>query len=217
MKKIFILLFFATSICYSSLNAQITKGSFFTGGNIGGSIQKVEAYSNDVPYEQKGLTISPVFGKVVKENLVFGLDATISFYNSTQYNETTTQKMNSYGGGIFLRRYKSIGKAFYLFLQSRLGYRFEKYDYILGGLKTQDYKRHTVNLTATPGVSYALNKRLHLETGLGNLFYLTYSHEDGHGYNNTITGKYKANTFNAGVDLNAFNTLYIGFRLFLGK
>jgi len=167
-------------------------------------------------YEQKGLTIAPVFGKVIKENLVLGIDAGISFYNTNQNDAGIKQKQDSYTSGIFLRQYKSIGKGFYLFLQSRLGYRFEKYDYTTAGLSTNNYKRHTIGLTATPGISYAVGKRLHLETGLGNLFYLTYSHENGIGYYSTA-GKYKANTFNAGVDLNAFNTLYVGFRVFIGK
>lgn len=216
MKKISILLFFTFAICYSSLNAQVTKGMFFTGGNIGGSYQKMEAQSNDMSFEQKGVTISPVFGKVIKDNLVVGVDAGISFYNSKQTTGTSNQKSNAYGGGIFLRQYKSIGKNFYLFLQSRLGYRFEKYDNNIAGLNSQNYKRQIVNLSATPGISYAITKRLHLETGLGNLFYLSYMHENGNGYNSN-TGKYKTNTFNAGVDLNAFSNLYFGFRFFIGK
>ena len=218
MKRFTILLLLTTIICRSSLHAQITKGSFFTGGNIGGAYQRVEAYTNDVPLEQKGFTISPVFGKVIKDNFVLGIDAGLSLFNtknSPNY-DNKSQLINTYTAGIFVRQYKPLGGGFYLFLQERLGYKYEKYDNSAGTLNIKNYKRHTVALTAYPGISYAVSKRLHLETGFNNLFYINYSYENGSGYD-ARTSNYKSNSYNAGADLNAFSSLYIGVRIFLTK
>jgi hypothetical protein len=217
MKKISILPLLAILISASSANAQITKGSLFLGGNIGVSSQKVESTSINIPYKQNYFTISPVFGKVIRENLVLGIDAGISFYKQEQYDASSKQKQNSYSGGIFLRQYKQISKSFYLFLQERLGYRYDKYNASYTNSTPSDFKRHTIGLNVNPGIAYALNRKLHLETGFNNLLSLYYSHEKGNNYNSSSSGSYKSNNFNAGVDLNGFSSLYIGFRVLIGK
>ena len=217
MKKIFILPLIIFLFSFSSLQAQISKGSLLLGGNIGASTQKVEATSINTPFKQNSFTISPVFGKAIQENLVLGIDAGLSFYKQEQYDASSKQKQNSYSGGFFLRQYRPIGKGFYLFLQERLGYKYDdnNSNYTYG--TESDFKRHTVALNVNPGVSYALNKKLHLEAGFNNLLYLNYSHEKGNNYNNSSPGSYKSNNFNAGADLNGFSSLYIGFRVLLGK
>jgi len=48
VKKISTLTVVAILFSASVIHAQIQKGLFFTGGNIGGSIQKAETYSNYV-------------------------------------------------------------------------------------------------------------------------------------------------------------------------
>src|SRR5215213_1376453 len=119
MKKS-ILLLSLSFYFFSSVNAQITKGSIFLGGDIGASTQKSESMS--VLNKQSGFSISPVVGKAIRENLVFGIELSYAF-SKTQYTDQE-QKINSYGSGIFLRKYKPIGKSgFYIFLHGRAAYR----------------------------------------------------------------------------------------------
>src|SRR5690348_10084827 len=123
MKKIFIL---AVSVLFfhaASINAQITKGSVFLGGNFSGGSQKIKnTNSGATNYSNSSFTITPVFGKVIRENLVLGADAGYSFYKNEMYNAASIQKQHGYSAGIFLRQYRPLGKGFYIFLQERLGY-----------------------------------------------------------------------------------------------
>jgi len=215
MKKILTLSVLPFLFSVSILHAQISKGSLFLGGNISGSTVKTESTQPNVTSKQNGLTISPVIGFAVKENLVFGADASYSFFKTDQVYGQYTQKQYSYGAGVFLRKYKPIGKGFYLFLQGRLGGRYDENKYT-PGVSANNTKRFTTTFGGYPGVSYAINRKLQLETGFNNLLSLNYYHEtgknlDGSGYS------YKSNGFNIATSLDNLSSLYIGFRLLIGK
>ena len=215
MKKILTLSVLSFLFSVSILHAQISKGSLFLGGNISGSTVKTESIQPNVTSKQNGLTISPVFGIAVKENLVFGADVDYSFFKADQVFGQYTQKQYSYGAGVFLRKYKPIGKGFYIFLQGRLGVHYDENKYS-PGTNINGAKRFTTTFSGYPGVSYAINRKLQLETGFNNLLSLNYYHEKGESQNGSGYS-YKTNGFNIGTSLDNLSALYIGFRLLISK
>lgn len=217
MKKISILVILTISVCFSTIHAQVSKGAIFLGGNLSFGTQKVNGAGNTPYLKQNVYSVSPAFGKVIRENLVLGFDAGISFSKSEYITSSFKNETKAYTAGVFLRQYRPLGKGFYLFLQERLGYQHEDYENTNTFNPGNDYVRNTVGLNVNPGLSYAINKKLHIETGFNNLFYLRYSHEKGNNYNNSSGAPYKANNFDAGVDLSGFSSLYFGFRLLLNK
>lgn len=213
MKKILPVLITA-SMFVSSVNAQIKKGSIFLGGDISGSSQKTK--SGDITTnKQNGIFISPVFGKAIKDNLILGINAGFGIY-SNDYPIRNTE-YDTYNAGLFLRKYKNIATSgFYIFVQGGLGVSY--YNQKEEGMPTtyDNIKRTTIGINAYPGISYAVNKKLHLETGFNNLLMVNYFHEKRETGSPVTT--YKTNGFSVSSSLNnATSSLYLGFRLLIGK
>jgi hypothetical protein len=200
---------------FTSAHAQILKGSTFLGGDIGGSTQKTKAESTTIN-KQNSLIISPVFGKAIKDNLIFGVNAGFSTNN---YENTPADQSKStyYSAGTFLRKYKNIGTSgFYIFLQGGLNAIYLDQDYKNPYSTSYNNKRITIAVKANPGLSYAVSKKLHLETGFNNLLSLEYFNEKN---KNHVSGvKTKTNGFGIYSSLNNINSnLYLGFRILLSK
>jgi hypothetical protein len=218
MKK-FTLLYIVTSLFFTiTIQAQIKKGSVFLGGDLGGSTQKTKKDGNTTN-NQNGLNISPVFGKAIKENLVLGADVGFGLYenNYLGLNPSTDQRSNSYHAGIFLRKYKSIGKSgFSVFLQARSGvdYNSNKYDYSPSFFDNR--KRYTISVSTYPGISYTISKRLQLETGFNNLLGLSYFTEKRE-VGGTSSYTEKTSGINISSSLNNLSSLYLGFRILINK
>jgi hypothetical protein len=196
------------------VHAQIKKGSTFLGGDIGGSTQKTQT-GNQEAFRQWGISLSPVYGKAIKDNLILGGDLTFAY--SEYDNIGSEQRINVYGGGVFLRKYKSLGNSgFFIFLQGRTGYRYLQSKIEAGSVVTDRVKNHSVNLSMYPGLSYALNRKLHLESGFNNLISLNYYTEK-----RITTGTPDILNRNSGFSisssLNNISNLYLGFRVILGK
>src|SRR6476661_4287980 len=109
MKKIYLIIctnFFVLGL----VNAQITKGSLWLGGDMGFSISKNE-YGQSV--KQTSYSISPSIGTTVKQNMVLGLEAN---FTHSQYDNSATKQTNATSGGaIFLRQYWQIVNRLYAF------------------------------------------------------------------------------------------------------
>ena len=218
MKKIFIPALSCFLFSASFLQAQISKGSLFLGGNIGLYSSQSHTESGNTKYDQTSFNVSPVIGKGIKENLIFGVNL---FYSYTKFKQnlpvsTGTQAVNGYGAGVFLRKYKSIGKGFYIFLEGDLSGRYDKTDN--SPLTAfNNYKRTSIILAADPGISYAISKKLHLETEFSQIINVYYSNEKGDKLGSDSL-PYKTKTFNFGTSLtNTFlNNVYLGFRLLPG-
>ncbi len=217
MKKILLAVLAALLFIYSA-NAQIKKGSVFLGGDVGASAQKTK--SGDVTTnKQNGINISPVFGKAIKENLVLGMSAGFGIYNN-KYPAGSYSNLETdfYNAGVFLRKYKNIGASgFYLFVQGGIngGYMKQKQEGPFAP-DLNELKRISVSINAYPGLSYGISRKLHLETGFNNLLSLGYFHDKAE---SRTTGHFsKTNGFNISSSLNnASSSLYLGFRLLIGK
>lgn len=219
MRKFTFLFLIASLIFAVTTEAQIKKGSVFLGGDIGGATQTTKRNGTEVN-SQNGLTISPVFGKAIKENLILGTDAGFSSYknnNNPNLSTFTGQKNNSFGAGIFIRKYKPIGKSsFSIFLQGRFGVNYNSIEYTGLAPNFDKTKRYNIGIYAYPGVSYTISKRLQLETGFNNLLGLNYFTEK-----REVSGisayTEKTNGVNISTSLNNISSLYLGFRLLISK
>ncbi len=213
MRKLYSILL-AFLFASTFVHAQIKKGSTLLGGDIGGNTQKTQT-GNQEALRQWGISLSPVYGMAIKDNLILGGDLTFAY--SEYDNIGSEQRINVYGGGVFLRKYKSIGNSgFYIFLQGRAGYRYLQSEVEAGTVVTDRVKNHSVNLSVYPGLSYALSRKLHLESGFNNLLSLNYYTEK-----RTTAGipviVNRNSGFNISSSLNNVSNLYLGFRVILGK
>jgi len=217
MKKYLLLLSIATICTLSATHAQIKKGATFLGGDIGGGISKTK--SADTTYsKQNGLTISPVFGKAIRENLVLGVDLSTVIYTADNPSGSSyNQKNRFYGGGVFLRKYKPLGNSgFSVFAQARLGVGFERMEVTLTNNAGSDIsKTFSTRLSAYPGLSYTISKKLQLETGFNDLIALGYSSNKRTMDNSFTVNEFKTTGFDVYSSLDNFSSFYLGFRLLL--
>lgn len=183
-KNLCIILFLLSAlISIQPVTAQISKGSAMFGGSINfyGSQNKNETTPGEKS-TTSGIGVTPLFGKAIKNNLLVGGDISYGRYsNSRDYpgggGQSSKTNSDSYGVGAFVRGYRNLGNSgFYLYLQNRIGVQVSSgktsnsnpgYDYRNNGM--------AVNLNLSPGVAYAITERMHIETGLDNLFYVEYT------------------------------------------
>jgi hypothetical protein len=192
-----VLLSIAIFLFASITKAQITKGSTFIGGQISGITYRQESGSN--VQKQSSFVISPAVGTAIKQNLIAGIDLTYA-RTKYEYPPSPESEGNSFGGGFFLRRYAPIASRFYFFLQGRVGYYHDKSESNSGNISYKNLGNN-FNLGLYPGVSYALNKSLHVEVGLNNLALLNYSYGTG-----TQTGSPDLKTKSFGFSTSASGT-----------
>lgn len=214
MKKVLPLIFIAFAFA-GAASAQITKGSIFLGGDVSGATQKTKS-ENETISKQSGINISPVFGKAIRNNLVLGVNVGFNILNNDVPPSNGEYESKGYNAGLFLRKYKNVGTGgFYIFIQGGLGvnYYHEKRENYYAIFDT--FKRTTVGLNAYPGISYAISKKLHLESGFNNLLRLDYMHEKGERGNPLAA--YRTNGLSLTSSLNNFSSLYLGFRVLIGK
>ncbi len=173
-KNIYTLLVCMTAALAAS--AQIGKGTILLGGdiNLNNYSQPIQAASQ-FKVTNSSFFFTPSFGKAIKDNrLVLGIDLNIQRQESKD-NDTANfndSKTETYGGGIFLQEYKSLGRGFYIFTTEAFNG-----SYIVAhnnGLSTS--KGYALSLGLTPGISYAVCPHVMVNPGLQNLFHISYSH-----------------------------------------
>jgi len=109
MKKI-LAFSFLFALFASALHSQINEGSVLLGGNVGFSTNEAK----DTSLKNNSVSISPVAGIAVKQNLVVGISFSYG-HNKNNLNAPGAQvEGESFGVGIFARKYITLGKGFYL-------------------------------------------------------------------------------------------------------
>ncbi len=189
--------------------AQIGKGTHLLGGSVYFTSQSEETTSR----ETRGhFFVSPSWGQAIRQNLVVGGDLTYRHENSS----FSGLKGNSFGAGVFTRKYHNFGTSgFFFFAQARLGAQFSnETGRIHPDNSNLDATRKGINidLGLQPGIAYAITPRLHLETGLNDLFYVGYGHSETKSEGTTVR---KSNAFNGGISLTSNFQWNIGFRFLL--
>jgi hypothetical protein len=220
MKKI--LLFTIISISLHSIaKSQISKGSVLLGGGVNISNSRYE--NANTPLQNKThenhTTINPVVGIAVKENLILGVSLGYGRSENTTNSDPTNPSIDrytSYSGGIFLRKYLLLGKNFYLFGQGDLGYTdYNQKSSSLSNSFNQNGWRTALGFS--PGISYALNKRFHLETSFSNLLNLSYEKYRSDVYSGSNQSGRIRRSFGFNSNSSPFSNLNIGFRFLFAK
>jgi len=157
--------------------AQVSKGAVWVGGSIGYNESKTKI---DTPITKvSNVTINPGIGIVVKDNLVVGISLLYRQTKTNNYNSHGDEKDDTYGIGLFVRRYIPVISRLYVFGEAGVNYNSFK------SHSTQTYYPNTITKTTskgwlggvnvTPGISFAVTKKFHLETSLSNLLGVAYS------------------------------------------
>ena len=212
MKKLLPLTLIAVSISFVT-NAQITKGTVLLGGNLSATFQKSDSEPRS---KYTSYTINPSLGFTIKDNHVLGFNAAFGHSNSS-YQQTRDER-DTYGAGIFYRRYLTLGRGFYLFGQANAGYTLVDADrYSHSTFTGQKARQHTVGVSLYPGIAYTVSKRIHLELGMTNLVGLNYSTTKEKFYYPGFYSESKNSGFSFHTNANPNSDLSIGFRIALGK
>jgi hypothetical protein len=218
MRKIYAILFFI--LVSSVVNAQIKKNSFLLGGQL---LYLNENYSYDNQDNQKreGGTIGVSLGKAFKENSVIGLNLGFTPLKETNFytgNDTVTTRYNRFNIGGFFREYKKLAKDFYFF--------GEVEGAAIVANQTSSYKLTTGDVKATqrggfisitPGISYRVFKKMHLEITIPNILSIQYLATKIDSRNSQIkNSKTQQFLFYSNLNNNtSFSWLGVGFRFLL--
>ena len=202
-------------------NAQIQKGTTVLGGNIGFSTQKYDPGSGGIVTTNQNFNVMPLFAKAIKQNFIVGGDITYGKYLNKQTSPSSAvykTDNNSYGIGAFIRGYKNLGSSgFYLFLQSRLGASVtdgkSNYTGNPGPATKNDNNGFDIRLNLYPGVSYAVTPKMHIETGLNDLFQVGYNSSKSSGSQIPET---KSSGFSAGIGLASSTIWTVGVKFLFG-
>lgn len=237
MKRKFIALAMAGMLIGAISFAQIPKGSLLIGGSAGFGSYKENAirsqpyYSNST-IKHRSHSVSPSFGMAVKDNLIIGAD--ITYEEQTQkvnytypymgpvvlpYFQNKKYKNYSKGGGVFVRQYWGIARNFYVFGQGRLGFAITRNEYGQATNPSATFlKGWNVNASVYPGLSYAISKKVHLESTFFNLLTLQYQNQ-----NNTsdpevgVAAPYKRTQFSVSSSFDNATAFSLGVRVLLSK
>lgn len=222
----FTFLFLIAFIMISAVNGQIQKGTTVWGGNIGFNTQKYDPGPGGGSINtNRSFNVAPLFAKAIKQNFIVGGDVTYgNSFNKQESSANAVYKTdnNSYGIGAFIRGYKNLGNSgFYLFLQSRLGANVTKGKTSNTGnpgpVMKSDNNGFDIRLNLYPGVSYAITPKMHIETGLNDLFQVGYGNSKTTSGNQTSETKTKSSGFNAGIGLGSSTLWTVGVKFFLGS
>jgi hypothetical protein len=221
MKKMYVLLF--TVLACSMARAQIKKGDILLGANLNYSSQD---YSNNGaainPYSTsyKTFGVGPSFGKAIKDNLVLGLDLGYTHY-SASYSPGIATTGNGFNGGIFLRKYKPLGKNFYLFGEVALNG-----NYTHNSQAEQPGSQPSVDDTHTygfsfqlfPGLAYVLGPKWQLEAEVPGFCSIAYSHsKQTYSYTGQPDQYYNSHDFSIASSFSGTNTITAGVRYLIGN
>jgi|SRR5579864_6054315 len=214
--------------CSLVVDAQFKKNDILLGGQLSYSYNSAtNTYANvvypagDYKYNNGNFTISA--GKAIDENTVFGINLSYIPSSSTNYpslNDDILLKYanNGYSAGIFYRKYKSLGKEFFLFGEVSASYYWSNQsgkDSI--GQELISGSTSTISANLYPGIAYRVSKHFFLELSIPSLIYIGYSKSNtlSHEENLSQTNKNDQFYISTSLSSNPLQALGIGFRLLL--
>lgn len=196
--------------------AQFQQGEKVLGAGF--SAQSLSNENNSFSIPQKttssGFNLSAELGFVSRANQLNGFFINGGYgvtKNEYPTQPSTNSKGDNYnmGAGFFTRRYKALGKQFYLFGEGRAGVNFARQNQPGGSL--YDGKSYNISVGLFPGLSYRVTNRFLLDLRLADLISLGYSHQETNIPNNQ---KNKQNNFylNSSLGLGYLRDIGIGAR-----
>ena len=189
MKKRLLLLKLILLLLFSNTYAQFQQGDkvFGVGLNFQSNIGKINSGGLPQTYKSTGLHLSTESGFAKKENRLNGFFINVGFTsseieNSSQPMTNVKSEFNSVSAGYFTRRYKSLGKSFFIFGEGRAGFNFSNQNN--PSTTANKLKSYGVNAGIYPGIAYKFNNRFFLEVKLGDFISIGYSRQEITGTNN---------------------------------
>jgi len=225
-----ILLILVPFISFSLVtSAQFKKNNILLGGQLSysynsSSNNQPPGYytNNDSKVNSGNITIS--LGKAFNENTVVGINLSYlptSIHNYQAYGPAPLEyKNNGYAVGIFYRKYKNLGKEFYLFGQGSASYNWsDPSGKDSTGKKLFSGSSWGAGINLFPGIAYRISKHFFLELSIPDLFVASYYKSNtANQYgtvNEVLTTKNDQFTISSSLSSNPLDALGIGFRLIL--
>lgn len=199
----------------STMQAQIKKGSIL----LGGSIQYSNSTGEEIPDIGKdkirSISIGPAIGYALKDNLVLGLE--LGYSHSKSNIDDRDFKASGYAGAVFLRQYWNITSRFYAFANAEAGYdrskgKLVRKDNVSYQAKTKIW---TLNASLTPGIAYAVNEKVMLESTFFPLLNVQYGKSDSQQTDNNYSSQHTTKQFRANSSLTNGQTFSLGIRFLL--
>jgi hypothetical protein len=154
-------------------SAQFSKGNVLLLGTL--SYSGSSSTYNGTTTSNNGGVFSLSPGKAISENSVVGISLSYGF-SSNSSTAPGNNKSNSYSIGVFYRKYKALGKDFYLFGAASAGYNGST------SSSTDDlgnkYASGNSNggfIGFTPGIDYKISNKFLLEFSIPSIFYASYT------------------------------------------
>ncbi len=216
MKKI-ALLFTLFITGYFAANAQIQKGAILLGGQLAYSKSTINYNSAQADQKNQNANINISVGKALKDNSVFGVNVGYSptrSQNSYNGNVFVNSTVNHYSAGLFYRQYKKLAKDFYFYAEAGAGYIGSNQTLLdnTGNNKVK-YTQAGGQLYVTPGIAYAIFKKMQLEILIPQIISLQYAnYKTKSATENTNQKQFAVNT---SLNATPFNSLGVGFRFVL--
>jgi len=198
--------------------AQFSKGSLLVGGELSFSGSTATTTNNQQNQNQHSGNFNVSIGKAISENSVFGVNLSYIPFTSSNYNPygyAGTFRTNTYIIGVFYRKYKSLGKDFYLFGEAGAGYSSTNSNFTDSlGAKQPTGTTNGGQLSFMPGIAYKISKKFFIEITVPDILFVSYSNSHANNPNPSIY-YFSSNSFSISTSLNSnpLSALGIGFRL----
>lgn len=193
--------------------AQITKGSVLLGGSI--SFENTNEEQRLGINETRYFSIAPQVGIAVKDNLVAGVSFGYGGFRNTVSD--ARQTLDAFDAGVFLRRYLELGKSFYLFGEAALAYSGSRQNSDEHSANNTVIKTRGGELSLTPGVAYAINRKLHLEGAINSVASVGFNRQTRTADTGTGIMFNQKDRFTAATNVSAHSPLSLGIRLFFAR
>ncbi len=216
MRKNYVLLFIVAGLLISGISmAQFQTGEKIAGAglNFSSSVQNTYSGLTPVEYKSTGFNLAFDFGIAKKENRLNGffVDAGYNVSKTVYPTQTSSDyKSDGYnaGAGYFSRRYKSIGKSFFLFAEGRMGVNYSDRQFTNNYYSSE--KSYGFSAGIFPGVAYRTGKRLLLELKFADFVSIGYTQTEAVLAYNDTKEKRKSFSFGSSLGLGYLNNFGIG-------
>src|SRR5262245_42137989 len=105
----------------AAASAQIPQGTVYLGSSLNLSDHSTDNGASKNHNSRYGFTLTA--GKFVKDNWLLGING--SYFGTSGSNNVS--KNTGWGAGVFVRKYKSLGKGFYFFGNLAANYSYQEY------------------------------------------------------------------------------------------
>jgi hypothetical protein len=199
-------------------SAQFTRGNWLVGGTLSYNSSSQTYLGTDQNIHSGNFDVS--LGRAISENSVFGVKLGYIYSQQSNYYQGNLgpldYKTKTYSIGIFYRKYKSLGKEFYLFGEAGAGYLGSNSSGIDdAGQKSLSGSGSGGQINFFPGIDYKISKKFFLEISIPNLFLAQYTSDKTDAINGSQPSKNDQFTISTSLSSGPLDALGIGFRLIL--